>query len=160
MGYKGTLSTIETGGKWAGHNLWKNDIAWGPNINRWQTNQLRQGFDPLILSISVICTVVSNSLRPHGPPGSSVHGVLQAKNTGWVTQSFLQRIFLTQDQTWVSCISGRFFTIWATKRVKWHAQRHQDSSKANHQRPKSEWWPNSWKSPLPSPNSWNNLPTH
>ena len=33
-------------------------------------------------SISVICTVVSNSLRPHGPPGSSVHGILQARILG------------------------------------------------------------------------------
>ena len=42
--------------------------------------------------------------------------------------------------------------------AKWH--RCHDSSQINHKRPKSEWWPNSWKS-LPFPqNSWNNPPTH
>ena len=29
--------------------------------------------------------------------------------------SLLQGIFLTQDQTQISCIAGRFFTIWATR---------------------------------------------
>ena len=47
-----------------------------------------------------------------------------------------------------------------TSASQWHTQGRHDSSKANHQRPKSEWWPNSWKSPLLSPNRWNNLPTH
>ena len=33
----------------------------------------------------------------------------------WSGYSFLQRIFPTQDQTWVSCIADGLFTIWATK---------------------------------------------
>ena len=40
------------------------------------------------------------------PPGSSVHGILQAKNTG-VGCHFLLRIFLTQGSNWVSCIGRR-----------------------------------------------------
>ena len=47
----------------------------------------------------VSCTVVSNSLRPHGPrpPGSSVHGILQARILEWVAiHPLLQGIFPTQ----------------------------------------------------------------
>ena len=31
------------------------------------------------------------------------------------SHSLLQGIFLTRDQTQISCIAGRFFTVWATK---------------------------------------------
>ena len=37
------------------------------------------------------------------PPGSSVPGILQAKILEWVA------IPMSRDQTWVSCIVGRFF---------------------------------------------------
>ena len=38
------------------------------------------------------------------PPGSSVHGISQARILEWVAISF------SRDQTWVSCNAGRFFT--------------------------------------------------
>ena len=38
-------------------------------------------------------------------PGSSVHGILQARILGWVAIPF----FL------ISCIADRFFTVWATR---------------------------------------------
>ena len=44
-------------------------------------------------------------------PGSSVHGILQARILERGSHSLLQRIFLTKGQNWVSCIAGRFFTI-------------------------------------------------
>ena len=42
------------------------------------------------------------------------------------------------------------------QQAKWHIYRHHDYSKAYHERPKSGWWPNSWKSLLFSQNSLNN----
>ena len=50
--------------------------------------------------------------------GSSVHGILQARILEWVATPFLQGIFPTQDQTQVSHIVGRFFTIWATREAQ------------------------------------------
>ena len=48
-------------------------------------------------------------------PGSSVHGILQARIVEWVaTGSLIEGIFLTQGLNLVSCLAGRFFTIWAT----------------------------------------------
>ena len=58
-------------------------------------------------SESVSHSVVSDSLDPMdcSPPGSSVHGDSPGKNTGVGSHSLLQGIFLTRDQTLVSCIA-------------------------------------------------------
>ena len=44
------------------------------------------------------------------PPGSSVHGVLQARILEWVAVPSSRGIFPTQGSNRVSCIAGRFFT--------------------------------------------------
>ena len=49
------------------------------------------------------------------PPGSSVHGILQARILEWVAISFSRGSSQPSDWTQVSCTAGRFFTIWATK---------------------------------------------
>ena len=53
------------------------------------------------------------------PPGSSVHGILQGKNTGMGFHARLQGIFLTQGITPTSLTSpalvGWFFTTSATR---------------------------------------------
>ena len=51
------------------------------------------------------------------PPGPSVHGIFQARKLEWVTISFSRGSSWSRDWTWVSCISGRFFTIWATRKA-------------------------------------------
>ena len=48
------------------------------------------------------------------PPGSSVHGILQARILEWVAIPFSRGSSWTRDWTWVSFIAGRFFTICAT----------------------------------------------
>ena len=49
------------------------------------------------------------------PPGSSVHGILQARILEWVFISISRGSSQPRDQTWVSCIAGRFFTVWAIR---------------------------------------------
>jgi len=49
------------------------------------------------------------------PPGSSVHGILQARILEWVAIPFSRKSSWPRDWTWVSCIAGRFFTVLATK---------------------------------------------
>ena len=44
------------------------------------------------------------------PPGSSVHGILQARVLEWVTISFSRRSSWPRDRTSISCIAGWFFT--------------------------------------------------
>ena len=44
-----------------------------------------------------------------------VHGILQARILEWVAISFSRESSRSRNQAWVSCIAGRFFTVWATR---------------------------------------------
>ena len=48
-------------------------------------------------------------------PNSTVHGILQARILEWVAIPFSRESFQPRGQTCVSCITGRCFTIWATR---------------------------------------------
>ena len=45
------------------------------------------------------------------PPGSSVHGILQARILEWVAILFSRGSSRRRDRTWVSCIAGGFFAV-------------------------------------------------
>ena len=47
------------------------------------------------------------------PPGSSAHEILQARILEWVAIPFSSGLSWPRDRMWVSCIAGKFFTIWA-----------------------------------------------
>ena len=49
------------------------------------------------------------------PPGSSVHGIFQARILQWVAISFSRASSWPGDRTRVSCIAGGSFTNWATR---------------------------------------------
>ena len=51
-------------------------------------------------------------------PGSSVHGILQARILEWVAIPFSRASSQPGDQTWVSHIAGRFFTVWTTREAQ------------------------------------------
>ena len=57
-----------------------------------------------------LCDPVDCSL-----PGSSLHGILQARILEWVAISFSRGSSQLRDRTWVSCIAGRHFNLWATR---------------------------------------------
>ena len=52
------------------------------------------------------------------PPGPSVHGILQARTLEWVAIAFSRGASRRRDWTRVSCTTGRFFTIWATREAQ------------------------------------------
>ena len=54
----------------------------------------------------------------YSPPGSSVHGILQARILAWVAIPISSSSSQPRDQTLVSCVAGRFFTIWATREAR------------------------------------------
>ena len=54
----------------------------------------------------------------YSPPGSSVHGDSPGYNTGVGCHSLLQGIFQTQGSNLGSHMTGRFFTIWATRETQ------------------------------------------
>ena len=66
------------------------------------------------------CLVTKSSLTLCGPmdcspPGSSVHGISQGRILEWVAISYSRASSWARDQTHVYCITGRFYTIWATR---------------------------------------------
>ena len=71
-----------------------------------------------ILSMCVLvaqsCLALCNPMD-WGPPGSSVHGILQARILEWVAISFSRGPSRPRDRTQVSCITGGFFTVWVTR---------------------------------------------
>ena len=67
-------------------------------------------------------SVVSDYLRPMdcSLPGSSVHGIFQAVVLEWIAISFSRGSSQPRDQTPVSRIVDRRFTVWATRKVDLH----------------------------------------
>ena len=59
------------------------------------------------------CLTLCNS-KDCSPPGSSVHGILQARILEWVAMPSSRESSWPRDKTRISCIAGRFFTFWAT----------------------------------------------
>ena len=68
-------------------------------------------------SESVSRSVMSDSLRLHGlqPARLLCPWNSPCKNTGVGSMPFFQGSSWPRDQNQVSCIAGRFFTIWATR---------------------------------------------
>ena len=52
------------------------------------------------------------------PPGSSVHGILQAGILEWVAMHFSRGSSQPRNLTQVSRIVGGFFTVWATREAQ------------------------------------------
>ena len=48
-------------------------------------------------------------------PGSSVHGILQARISEWVAIPFSKGSSQPREGTQASCIAGRLFIVWATR---------------------------------------------
>ena len=63
-------------------------------------------------SCLTLCNTVACSL-----PNTSVHGIPQARILKWVPIPFSRGSSPPKDWTWVSCIAGRFFTIWASRDI-------------------------------------------
>ena len=54
------------------------------------------------------------------PPGSSVHGILQARILVWVAMPSSRGSSQPRNGTCLSCITGGFLTVWATVEAPWY----------------------------------------
>ena len=59
--------------------------------------------------VTQLCLILCNAMDC-SLPGSSVHGISQARILEWVAISFSRGFYQPRDQTYVSCIAGGFFT--------------------------------------------------
>ena len=88
-------------------------------LKKWSEMKVTQSC--LILCVCVwVCEVAQLcptlcDLVDCSPPGSSLHGILQARILGWVAFPFSRGSSQPRDWTQVSHIAGGFFTSWATR---------------------------------------------
>ena len=101
------------------------------NILFIQNNVKNHG--ALIIQITILNPTCAQSLQScptlwdpmdYSLPGSSVRGILQARILKWVPGPFSKGSSQPKDQTQVSHITGRFFTVWATMEAQeyWSGQ--------------------------------------
>ena len=64
-----------------------------------------------------LCSTLCNPVD-YSPPGSSVHGIFQARTLEWDAIPFSGWSSQPRDWILVSSTTGRFFTIWATRLVQ------------------------------------------
>ena len=76
-----------------------------------------------LVKVTQLCPTLCN------PMDYIVCGILQARILEWIAIPFSRGFLQPRDQTWVTCIAGGFFTIWATREacprslVKYHPLR-------------------------------------
>ena len=87
------------------------------NISFWYTlekNKLLLAVYIMKVLVAQLCPVLRYPMDC-SLPGSSVHGIVQARILEWVAIPFSRGSSWSRDWTWIPCIAGRFFTIWATR---------------------------------------------
>ena len=84
------------------------NVQWG-FLCGWQRLLSLSNIMLVAQSCPTFCNTMGCSLL-----GSSVHGVFQARILEWVAMPFSKGSSWPRDQTEVSCVAGRFFTIWTT----------------------------------------------
>ena len=57
-----------------------------------------------------LCSTLCDHMD-YSPPGSSVHGIFQARILEWVALPFSRGSSQPKDQSWVSHTAGRLFTV-------------------------------------------------
>ena len=80
-----------------------------PSADEWIRNQWTS---ELAQSCPTLCDPMDCSL-----PGSSIHGIFQARVLEWVAISFSRGSSWPRDQTQVYRIAGRCLTVWAAREV-------------------------------------------
>ena len=68
------------------------------------------------------CLTLCDSVD-YSPPGSSVHGILQARTLDWVAFPFSRDLPDPGIEPRSPALAGRFFTIWATGEARGHDQK-------------------------------------
>ena len=67
-----------------------------------------------VIEVAQSCPTLCDPMN-YSLPGSSIHGIFQARVLEWVAISFSRRSSQPRDWTQVSRIVGRCFTVWATR---------------------------------------------
>ena len=90
--------------------IYKNDIL---NAFRVDFKRIVSNYSEWV-KFAQLCLTLCNPMNCN-PPGTSVHGILQARILEWVAISFSKWSSQPRDRIQVSRIAGGFFTNWATR---------------------------------------------
>ena len=87
--------------------------GWIPSLFTWNYHNIVSRLCAMLCLVtqSCLCNPMGCSL-----PGSSM-GILQARILEWVVMPSSGESSQPKDQTQVSCIAGRFFTVWTTRKA-------------------------------------------
>ena len=91
-------------------------LKWAARALQWTEGPFtatRESESEVAQSSPTLCDPMDCSL-----PGSSVHGIFQARVLEWVTIAFSRGSSPLRNQIQVSRIAGRRFTIWATREAQ------------------------------------------
>ena len=94
---------------------WKKITIWWPAPQASHDSHQKQAKVNVEVLVDQSCLTLCHPMDS-SPPGSSAHGILQARILQWVAISFSRGSSQPRDWTWFSCIASRFFMVWATGR--------------------------------------------
>ena len=109
-------------------NYWLNSNWWSrasnKNLNEKICNTDFSFTFHTLLGEQFVCMCAQSlhhvcSLWPqdHSPPGSSTHGVFQARILGWISMPSFRGSFQLRDRTQIFCIGRKILYHWATQEV-------------------------------------------
>ena len=110
-GFPLTPQTLPRHGSASGPLHWHflpTDLAWLPHLT--SSGQIQCHLLQKSVTVTQSCLTLCDPMDCN-PPGSSVHGILQARILEWVAIPFFKGSSRPRDGTQVSCIAGEFFTI-------------------------------------------------
>ena len=81
-------------------------------VSRWHCHG-KQSWGVVVVLVAQSCLTLCDP-KDCSPPGSSLHGILQARILEWVAIPFSGGSSQPRDQTQVFFTAGGFFTAWAT----------------------------------------------
>ena len=91
----------------------------GPSLIPGWGGKILQVVCCVLWLVAQLCLTLCDSMDC-SPPRSSVHRILQARISEWVAMPSSRGTSQPRDQSQVSHVAGRFFTIWATRETrKW-----------------------------------------
>ena len=96
----------------AHHYLWTS--PWSSSHTAWWLGFTGTGLKNMKVKVTQSCPTHCDTMYC-SLTGSSVHRILQARILEWVAVPFSRGSSQPRDQTQVSHIAGKFFTIWATR---------------------------------------------
>ena len=88
----------------------------------WSNREMTPWSEVKWSGVAQSCPTLCNPMDC-SPAGSSIHGIFQARVLDWVAISFPRGTSWPRDQTLVSRIAGRRFTVWATREAQYNLKK-------------------------------------